>query len=129
MTLPWTRVDATAVPAATNADRVIPSAGEPPPPVRNRLQPEPSPLETTGTGLRKCEVCGNEYDKTFEILRGGRSHVFDCFECAIHALAPTCAHCGCRIVGHGMEGDGAMFCCAHCAKARGVADLEDRSRA
>ena len=50
-----------------------------------------------------CEVCGNEYDKAMEITQNGRVHVFDCFECAIHALAPSCAHCGCRIVGHGME--------------------------
>jgi hypothetical protein len=21
----------------------------------------------------------------------------------IHAIAPTCAHCGCRIIGHGVE--------------------------
>jgi hypothetical protein len=41
--------------------------------------------------------------------------VFDSFECAIHALAPVCAHCQCRIVGHGMETDGKFFCCAHCA--------------
>jgi hypothetical protein len=29
-------------------------------------------------------------------------------------LAPTCAHCGCRILGHGFEHDGDTFCCAHC---------------
>ncbi len=40
-----------------------------------------------------CEVCGNEYDKAFEIEMGGRRHVFDSFECAIQALAPRCAHC------------------------------------
>jgi hypothetical protein len=32
-------------------------------------------------------------------------------------LAPLCAHCGCRIVGHGVENDaGQMYCCAHCAE-------------
>ncbi|MGI0024504.1 MAG: hypothetical protein ACREA4_05085, partial [Nitrososphaera sp.] len=45
-----------------------------------------------------CEVCGNTYDKSFEVRMGGETHVFDCFECAIHALAPTCAHCACRII-------------------------------
>jgi len=30
---------------------------------------------------------------------------FDSFECAIHALAPTCENCGIRIVGHGLEKD------------------------
>ncbi|HEX6636367.1 MAG TPA: hypothetical protein VF033_01820 [Steroidobacteraceae bacterium] len=65
--------------------------------------------------MGKCEVCGNEYDKAFTITQGGASHVFDSFECAIHALAPVCAHCECRIVGHGMESDGKFYCCAHCA--------------
>jgi hypothetical protein len=53
--------------------------------------------------LATCEVCGNQYDKCFEVQRDGETHVFDSFECAIHALAPTCAHCGCRIIGHGMR--------------------------
>lgn len=74
-----------------------------------------------------CEVCGNEYDKAFEVTQNGRAHVFDCFECAIHALAPVCAHCGCRIVGHGMEHAREMYCCAHCAQARGVDGMKDRS--
>jgi hypothetical protein len=43
-----------------------------------------------------CEVCGNDYDKAFEVRVQGATHLFDSFECAIHALAPTCAHCGCR---------------------------------
>jgi hypothetical protein len=48
-------------------------------------------------------------------------------ECAIHALAPTCAHCGCRIIGHGVEADGRMFCCANCAKQEGDDRLVDRA--
>jgi hypothetical protein len=74
-----------------------------------------------------CEVCGNEYDKAFEVIAGGRSHVFDSFECAIHKLAPSCAHCGCRIVGHGVEAGGDMFCCASCARHEGVKALADRA--
>jgi|GEM_PF-714874 hypothetical protein len=35
-----------------------------------------------------CEHCGNEYDKSFQVIRGGKTHNFDSFECAIHALAP-----------------------------------------
>ena len=73
-----------------------------------------------------CEVCGNDYDKAFEVKRGGRSHVFDSFECAIHALAPRCEHCGCTIIGHGAESAGKMYCCAHCAKQSGVRGLDDR---
>src|SRR5688500_9114545 len=53
--------------------------------------------------MAQCEVCGNEYDKTFQVIQFGKTHIFDSFECAIHALAPVCAHCGCRVVGHGVE--------------------------
>ena len=74
-----------------------------------------------------CEVCGNDYDKAFEVRLGGRSHTFDSFECAIHALAPTCRHCGVKISGHGLEKDGAMFCCAHCAEQEGAGELRDRA--
>ena len=48
-----------------------------------------------------CEVCGNRYDKAFEVRMGGKTHIFDSFECAIQALAPTCAHCGSE---HGIRG-------------------------
>lgn len=75
----------------------------------------------------KCENCGNEYDKAFQIHLGGQEHTFDSFECAINKLAPTCAACGTRIIGHGMESRGQMFCCANCAEAKGVSDLSDRS--
>jgi hypothetical protein len=74
-----------------------------------------------------CEVCGNDYDKTFEVSRNGESHVFDSFECAIHALAPTCDHCGVRIIGHGIEADGSFYCCAHCASKEGVEAVADRA--
>jgi hypothetical protein len=73
-----------------------------------------------------CEVCGNDYDKAFEVTQGGESHTFDSFECAIHALAPTCQHCGTRIIGHGVEADGSIYCCANCASEAGVTALADR---
>jgi hypothetical protein len=76
--------------------------------------------------MARCEVCGNEYDKSFEVSLGDKTHVFDSFECAIHALAPTCAHCGCRIIGHGVEANGRIFCCASCAEHEGVTGLSDR---
>ena len=50
-----------------------------------------------------CDQCGNDYDKAFQVTKAGRTMTFDSFECAIQALAPTCAHCGVRIVGHGVE--------------------------
>jgi hypothetical protein len=73
-----------------------------------------------------CEVCGNEYDKSFDVTMQGSTHTFDSFECAIHALAPTCEHCGCRVIGHGVESDSRIFCCAHCADQEGIAGLQDR---
>jgi hypothetical protein len=39
--------------------------------------------------MARCETCGNENDKTFEINISGASHTFDSFECAIQTLAPT----------------------------------------
>ncbi len=79
--------------------------------------------------MARCEVCGNEYDKAFrvETEADSKTHVFDSFECAIHALAPACAHCGCTILGHGVEADGMIYCCAHCAAASGVGNLRDRA--
>jgi hypothetical protein len=73
-----------------------------------------------------CDVCGNDYDKSFEVSRGGETHTFDSFECAIHALAPTCEHCGVRVVGHGLEASGRIFCCAHCAENAGESGPQDR---
>jgi hypothetical protein len=76
--------------------------------------------------MPRCETCGNDYDKAFEVVQGHERHVFDSFECAIQAMAPACVHCGCRIIGHGIESDGEMFCCAHCAKHSGVVGVADR---
>ncbi len=72
-----------------------------------------------------CEVCGNNYQRSFEVLAAGERHVFDSFECAIHRLAPRCEHCGCKVVGHGIESDGKYFCCAHCARLQGVEGAVD----
>ena len=77
--------------------------------------------------MAKCEVCGNDYDKAFEIVRGGERHTFDSFECAIHKMAPACAHCGCKIVGHGVETGGACYCCANCARMAGQKGVADRA--
>lgn len=76
--------------------------------------------------MATCDVCGNDYDKAFTVTQGKRSGVFDSFECAIQAFAPTCEHCGCKIIGHGAESDGKFFCCAHCAKHYGVVGIDDR---
>jgi hypothetical protein len=80
----------------------------------------------TEASMAVCDNCGNDYDKSFDIVRNGERRTFDCFECAIHAMAPACTHCGTRIIGHGLEKDGTMFCCDHCAEAAGVTGLRDR---
>jgi hypothetical protein len=77
--------------------------------------------------MARCESCGNDYDKSFDVIMDGKSHTFDSFECAIHALAPTCEHCDCRIIGHGVESGGALYCCVSCARQTGVSGLRDRA--
>jgi hypothetical protein len=76
--------------------------------------------------MAQCEVCGNDYDKAMEISVAGARHVFDSFECAIHAIAPRCEHCDCAVIGHGVEADGRFFCGAHCARESGYSALNDR---
>lgn len=74
-----------------------------------------------------CDQCGNDYDKLFEVRMAGNAYRFDSFECAIQKLAPKCPHCGCRIIGHGVEQDDTIYCCAHCAAQEGAKDLTDRA--
>lgn len=76
--------------------------------------------------MAKCATCGNEYDKAFTVTMGSKSQAFDSFECAIQAMAPRCANCGCTIIGHGVEKEGTFFCCANCAAEQGIHELEDR---
>jgi hypothetical protein len=61
--------------------------------------------------MARCDVCGNDYDKTLQVTQGGRSMTFDSFECAIQAI----------------EAHGKIFCCAHCAKQEGVKGVKDRA--
>jgi hypothetical protein len=78
--------------------------------------------------MARCEVCGNEYDKAFQVsMSSGDSHTFDSFECAIHALAPTCEYCGVKVIGHGVEADEHFYCCAHCANMAGAGGVADRA--
>jgi hypothetical protein len=32
----------------------------------------------------------------------------------------VCRHCGCKVIGHGVEKEGTYFCCVHCAEKSGV---------
>ncbi len=91
------------------------------------LEPEqqnPRPAESMALA---CDQCGNVYDKSFQILAHGRTYTFDSFECAIALVAPRCSHCQVPIIGHGLESEGRMFCCDHCAEKEGVMGLRDRA--
>lgn len=76
--------------------------------------------------MPKCDSCGNDYDKAFQVTMGAKTMTFDSFECAIHAMAPRCEACGNRIIGHGLEAQGNFYCCSHCAKKAGIKGLKDR---
>ncbi|HBT32203.1 MAG TPA: hypothetical protein DEB15_04905 [Pusillimonas sp.] len=77
--------------------------------------------------MGKCDSCGNEYDKSFEITTQDKTYTFDSFECAIRTVAPVCEQCGVCIIGHGLEKSGQIFCCDHCASKQGVTELKDRA--
>jgi len=74
-----------------------------------------------------CEVCGNEYDQSFELWLGGETHILDAVECAFYEVAPRCACCERRIVGRGIETGGIFFCCAHCAREYQAVGLQARA--
>lgn len=79
--------------------------------------------------MKKCEVCGNEYENPMEIKLTQEDvvHHFDCFECAISALAPHCENCGVGIIGHGVQFDKKIFCSAHCARYVGLTGVVDHA--
>ena len=47
---------------------------------------------------------------SFEVHAQGAVHVFDCFSCAIHRMAPICEHCRVQIIGQGVEVEGHWYC-------------------
>ena len=75
--------------------------------------------------MARCDVCGNDDDKAFQLTKEGRTWTFDSFECAIHACAPACPHCSCKIVGHGVQAGNKIYCCVHCAEHAGAQQLSD----
>lgn len=78
--------------------------------------------------MASCEVCGNNYACSFTVVAAdGSSHVFDSFECAIHALAPRCERCDCHVIGHGVQHGERIYCCAQCARRAGVDGLVDHN--
>jgi len=77
--------------------------------------------------MPQCDACGNEYSRSFQIVQNGKTHTFDSFECAIQKLAPRCSHCACTIIGHGLESEDSIYCCAHCAREAGITALVDHA--
>jgi hypothetical protein len=77
--------------------------------------------------MEKCDGCGNEYEKPFEVTMNGRRYVFDSFECAVDTVAPRCEICEIRILGHGVEQEGAIYCCANCARKAGATEVRDNA--
>jgi hypothetical protein len=77
--------------------------------------------------MHRCDNCGNAYKNPFKLTLKAQDYFFDSFECAIQKLAPHCLNCDTRIIGHGLESGGEIFCCAGCARAQGVLDLIDHS--
>lgn len=62
-----------------------------------------------------CNVCGNEYNQSFELHSEHEIQVFDRFECAFYTVTPMCACCKGKINENGIEIGGVFFCCIHCA--------------
>ncbi len=77
--------------------------------------------------MATCDVCGNEYRQALLISVEGRPGrgVYDSFECAIAGHAPRCGHCGCTVIGHGVQEGDTVFCCANCARRAGNYEFVD----
>lgn len=69
--------------------------------------------------MGSCDVCGGQEGRLFTVTMGSQTGTFDSFECAIHLMAPSCEHCGCRILGHPIENDSGIYCSLHCAREAG----------
>ena len=81
------------------------------------------PKEETPMGV--CEVCGSDCDKSMAIFIRDRTHVFDCFECAIMP-SPLRAM---QLQDHRSprEHNDVVYWCAHCAHKAGVQEAVDRA--
>ena len=67
-----------------------------------------------------CVTCGNTSESIYRVSHQDREYVFDSIECLAAALAPSCEVCGLRILGHGLEISGRLFCCTQCARRVGL---------
>ena len=77
--------------------------------------------------MATCASCGNDYDRCFLVtLADGREFMFDSVECAARVVAPPCVSCGVPVLGHGVQDETHVFCCAHCARMAGASGPVDR---
>lgn len=77
--------------------------------------------------MTRCDTCGNADEPTFTVhMASGHDFRFDSLECAAALIAPECGACGVRILGHGIAGPDETYCCAHCARRRGVEPVLER---
>lgn len=77
--------------------------------------------------MATCDTCGNHYDGAFEVRTSdGKEYVFDSLECAARVVAPVCVNCGTTVLGHGVQDESHVFCCAHCARMSGASGPVDR---
>ena len=77
--------------------------------------------------MSKCSTCGNDYDQAFSVTTAsGEEYVFDSIECAAAKVAPRCVNCGTTVLGHGVQDESHVFCCAHCARMAGTSGTSDR---
>jgi hypothetical protein len=78
--------------------------------------------------MASCSTCGNDYEWTFHVrTHQGDEYDFDSIECAAAKIAPQCEHCGCTVLGHGIQADQTVFCCADCARRAGVHEARDNA--
>jgi hypothetical protein len=78
--------------------------------------------------MSRCDVCGNNYEQAFLVTTAdGQEFVFDSIECAAHKIAPSCAHCQCRVLGHGVQAGPRIYCCASCARHAGFEEAVDNT--
>ena len=77
--------------------------------------------------MAKCETCGKDYEKAFQVVMDGTVHAFDCFQCAILMLAPVCAQCGTAIIGKGIERKREIYCGEQCARQMGALAMAEQA--
>ena len=61
-----------------------------------------------------CTICDDQYGRSCRIPADDELHFMDSFECAFYTVAPRCRCCDRRIVDHGIETWGNIFCCTPC---------------